>query len=891
MNFNRQHRLFFLILTSLIVPFVLPGCHSDDNTVHSFYLSDGWEIHSSSEDLPGGQEISSLNYKPSGWYQTGVPATVMTALVKNKVFKNPFYGKNLEKIPHDIFENAWWYRKEFSINNDAGVKNVRVIFEGINYRANVWLNGILQADRSKIEGSFGIFEMDVTRSVRRGKNILAVEVFPPEKGDLTIGFVDWNPPAPDKNMGLWRGVRIRTNHGVSVNDIFVRSKLNLESLEEASLTVSGNLINHTEKHISGVLNGKIGEIVFSQNFELAPGEKKKMVFSPGTFTQLNIKNPRIWWPNNLGKPELYRLHMDATVNGRISDTQTVHFGIREISDYINKNGHRGYKVNGRPILIRGGGWVDDIFLSYDEKKLETQLKYARHMNLNTIRLEGFWGNSQKLYDLADRYGIMIMIGWSCQWEWENYCGRPEDEYLSIRTPEDIRLHSRAYRDQVVWLRNHPSVILWVYGSDKLLRPELEKKLNEYIAAEDPTRPILASCKGELFGEGKFLISEISGPTGVKMLGPYGYVTPNYWYIDRKLGGAFGFNTEAGPGPQVPPLESIKKMIPPENLWPIDDMWDYHSGRNEFNTLKRYLNAFNRRYGKADTVETFAFNSQISNYEAIRAMFEAYGVYKHNATGIIQWMLNAAWPKMFWQLYDYFLMPNGAFYGTRKACQPVNIVYHYGDKNIYAVNETHTDYGNLKCRIQVLDLDSKVVFKKTVTFGIEKNSSGKIFDMPDFTDIGPVYFIDLKLTGDKDHTLATNFYWLSAKEDVLDLENSEWFITHNKQYADFTGLKNLPMVTLKSEHEFKNLQTSQKIQVVLENPTDKLAFFVELKVAGNESLRTILPVYWDDNYISLLPGETKKIDAYFSTDDLNGEKPVFLFSGFNVKNSGIKEADK
>ena len=443
----------------------------------------------------------------------------------------------------------------------------------------------------------------------------------------------------------------------------------------------------------------------------------------------------------------------------------------------------------------------------------------------------------------------------------------------------MELVTSYLRDQVVWLRNHPSIFLWALGSDMLPRPELEKKYYDILEEIDPTRPTLASCG--------YAVSEVSGPSAVKMNGPYDYVTPNYWYVDKNHGGAFGFNTETGPGPQPPPLESIKKMIPEDHLWPIDDYWNYHCGRNEFNTLNRYNNALNHRYGAPVSLEEYIQKAQVANYEAIRAMFEAFGVNKYNSTGIIQWMLNSAWPELYWQLYDYYLMPNGAFYGTKAASRPVNIVYNYGDKNIYIVNDRFSPLENLKVEVQVLNIDSRVVFKKDCQVSIGENMSKKIFEIPEISELSPVYFIDLKLKDGDGKKISENFYWLSTKKDVLDEEGTLWFVTPNKEFADFTALNDLPEIEINAKYHFKDLGKAQEIQVTLENPSDAIAFFIELNVFGKESGNSILPIFWEDNYISLLPGETREINARFSREDLKDQQPGFKLSGWNVKGNQIQ----
>lgn len=872
---KKKIRSLYCFLQFLIFVVVFSSCRRPEEFLtHVIPFDEGWRIQSSAEVSEQGKILSQPGLDASGWYPTSVPSTVLAALIENGVYKNPFFGKNLESIPTAPFKDSWWYRKEFEGDIIKPNMYARLVFEGINYSANVWLNGRKIASADDLLGAFRIFELDITDIVVPATNALAIEVLPPKPGDFTIGFVDWNPRPPDGNMGIWRGVKLRLNGPVSLDRPFVRPEVDVVTLEKASLTVSADLSNNTGKMVSGVVSGEIEDIRFEQSFELEPHEKKVIFFRPGEYAALTMKQPRLWWPNNLGEPELYSLKMSATVDGVISDVQDIRFGIRDVSDYINEGGHRGYMINGKKILIRGAGWVDDLFLVEDRKKVEAQVAYAKLMNLNALRLEGFWGSSQMLYDLADQYGILLMAGWSCQWEWEDYLGKPVDEFGGVKTPEEMELIARSMRDQVVWIRNHPSIFVWVLGSDMLPRPELEKMYYSTLEEVDPSRPRLSACG--------WSESEVTGPTAVKMNGPYDYVTPNYWFVDQERGGAFGFNTETGPGPQPPPLESIKKMIPEDHLWPVDDYWDFHCGRNEFNTLNRYIHALNRRYGEPENVEEFARVAQAVNYEAMRAMFEAFGVNKHNTTGIIQWMYNSAWPEMYWQLFDYYLMPNGAFFGAKRGSEPLHIAYHMGDKNIYIVNDTLNSFSELTAEVIVLDTDSKVLLSENLPVSIEENSAGKIFTIPQVEGLSSVYFVVLRLKNDSGEILGRNFYWLSTKEDVLDEEASLWFVTPNRSFADLKGLKDLPEARIEKTYRVKDLGNEQEIQVTLENVSDRIAFFCELNVAGSETGNSILPVFWEDNYVSLLPGETRVISARFSKEDLKGETPVLRISGWNVQ---------
>ncbi len=864
--------VFFLFLISCQKP--QPSL--DDTIV----LSENWYIINSTQINIIPEKINAEMLLQQGGYKATVPTTVLAALVKNGVYKNPYFGKNLLKIPKDRFKSSWWFVKEFNLKDELVTKNALLKFDGINYRANIWLNGKQIAAADTTFGSFRVFGFDVSGKLRAGKNILSVEIFPPKAGDFTIGFVDWNPWPPDNNMGIWRPVSLCFSGAVSMQNTFVYSDLNTETLKEAAIYISTWLQNHTNKKIRMVLRGEIEGKVFEYPLALAPFEKKNISLSPKEISLLKIQNPRLWWPNNLGSPALYNLKLKVMVNGRESARENITFGIRKIEDYFTEEGYRGYKINGRPILIKGGGWVDDLLLNDTPEKVEAQVKYTKQMNLNTIRLEGFWGKDKTLYDLCDRYGILVMVGWSCHWEWEEYVGKACDEFGGIKTDEEVALISKSWQDQITLFRNHPSVFVWMGGSDKLPRPKLEKEYLKILKNEDPTRPYLASAGG--------FKSRVSGPTGVKMNGPYAYTPPVYWYEDKKNGGAFGFNTETGPGPQVPPLESIKKMIPSEHLWPIDHYWEFHCGRNNFNTLDRYVKAMNNRYGKVNSVEEFAKVAQVINYELIRPMFEAFMVNRPKTTGIIQWMLNSAWPEMYWQLFDSYLMPNGAFYGVKKGAHPLHLVYNYGDKSIYAVNEYNKYFGDLKAEIKVLDIHSKIKWQEALTFEIEKNSTKRILpaDVMEITglnDLSDTYFISMRLLDSERREISNNFYWLSKKPDIPDYASTDWYFTPVKEYADFKELNSLPSIEIEaSYHIEKTKDNERKITVSLVNPTNTIAFFIELKVAKQKSKESVLPIYWDDNYVSLLPGEQKKISATFSERNLEGEDVIFKYSGWNVK---------
>ena len=845
----------------------------EDSVTTSRQLTDGWFVQAAAEVTDGGVVVSSTGYDANGWFATAVPSTPMAALVANGLYPDLYLGTNLEHVDTGQFEGPWWYRTEFEVSAEDAEKVARLQFAGINYAADIWLNGEQLAARNMVVGAFRVHELDVSGRLVPGHNTLAVAVHPPQPGDFTIGFVDWNPRPPDENMGIWRPVTLRLTGYVSLNDVAVQTEVDLETLESADIRVSAVVRNHSDAEVKAAVSGRIEKIRFAADVILAPYESQFVRFTPDDYDALTVGAPRLWWPHTLGEPNLYSMTMTAKVDGQVSDSAQTTFGIRQFGTYLNDEGHRGFTVNGQPVLIRGGGWVDDLLLSDTPEKIDAQLAYVKQMHLNTIRLEGFWGSSHYLYDAADREGILVMPGWSCQWEWEEYLGKPvTEDYGGVLKPEEMDLVAASLADQMRYLRNHPSIFTWVLASDLLPHPDLERRYEKVLADIDPTRPPLVSCG--------WLESEVSGPSGVKMRGPYDWVPPVYWYSDTENGGAYGFNTETGPGPQPPPLESVRRMIPPEHLWPIDEVWNYHCGRNEFNDMDRYVEALDRRYGPSDSVEEFLFKAQAANYEAIRPMFESFAVNRPLTTGLIQWMLNSAWPETYWQLYDWYLMPNGAFYGTRAACQPLSLAYNYDNQTVYAVNDSRFTSDGLTAVVRAFDLSAQEIYNQSYEINLPPAKAQPLVSLADQESPTPVWFLDLRLHDASGAEVARNFYWLSTEPDVLDYENNLWFVTPTKEFADFTALDNLLEVELDVSAEASAGDNGAKVTVQLSNSSESLAFFVELRVVDAEG-SSILPVLWDDNYVSILPGESRELTARFPTaGDVTGA--AVAVQGWNVR---------
>lgn len=402
------------------------------------------------------------------------------------------------------------------------------------------------AGRNLVAGTFRTFRFDVTRYLRPGRNVLAVEVLPVSfLRDLTLTWIDWNPKPPDRGMGLWQDVYLTTSGPVTIDSPQVLTTLSLPGLERAGIEVRASVSNAGAAAVKTLLEGTIGSLRFARTVSLGPGQTRVVTFDPATDPQLEVSHPRVWWPAGMGGQPLYRLTLRAVVAGTESDRAETSFGIRSVQTDFLQNGARRWLVNGRPILIRGAGWAPDIFLREEPARTEAELRYVLDMGLNAVRLEGKLG-SNRFYDLTDRMGILVLPGWMCCDRWQfnrHWSGR------------DLRIATASMDSQARLLRNHPSVAAFLIGSDQAPRPQIERAYLNVLHRERWPDPILASASDDR--------SPALGPTGVKMTGPYDWIPPNYWYSPKAPGGGWGFNTETGPGASIPTLAELAADALPE----------------------------------------------------------------------------------------------------------------------------------------------------------------------------------------------------------------------------------------------------------------------------------------------------------------------------------------
>ncbi|HEY3929799.1 MAG TPA: glycosyl hydrolase family 2 [Candidatus Koribacter sp.] len=844
-------------------------------------LEKNWSIQSSCVAKEQGEEISTPRFKVTGWIATTVPSTVFAAQVHAGIYKDPYFGMNLRQVPGVTYEIgtvfsrqnmpedspyncSWWYRTEFTAPRLANGRHAQLHFDGITYRANIWINGKQIADKDHIAGTFRHYELPVDSDLKPGVNVLAVEVFPSQGTDLGYNWVDWNPSPPDKDMGLWREVFLTYSGAVAVRNPEIVSHV-ADSLDSATLTVSAEVRNDSDAPVSGTLRASMPGVHIEQKVALDKGETKVVTFDPHDFPQLKLEHPKLWWPAQMGLPNLHTMKFEFVGAGRVTDESSLRFGIREITSELGPNDPgRIFKINGRRILIRGGGWAPDMMLRFDRTRLEQQLQYVLDMHLNAIRLEGKMENPE-LYDLADQDGILIMAGWCCCdfWEkWEKW------------TPETLAVAEASLRSQIYELREHPSIFVWLNGSDNPPIPDIEQK---YLAIEKELNwpnPTISSATAR--------VTDVSGRTGGKMSGPYDYVPPDYWEQDKILGGGYGFNMETSAGAAPLTLKSLKKTIPADHLWPIDNVWDYHAGGGEFRDLHRFINGFNQRYGEARSAEDFSTRAQAAAYENERAMFEAYTRNKYKSTGVIQWMLNNAWPGMIWHLYDYYLTPAAGYFGAKKACEPLHAAYSYDDNSVAVINSTYEPVKNLTVTARVLNFDLTEKFSKSTTVDLDPDGVAKPITLPQTIDgLSTTYFVCLSLADASGKELSSNFYWLSTKPDTFDASKSTFFDSEITGWGDLTALNTLEKVKPEVHATVEHKGDKVVVHVGLQNASKSLAFLTHLAIARGKGGDDVAPILWSDNYVSLLPKEKRELTATFDARELEGRTPYLEVDGWNI----------
>ena len=784
--------------------------------------------------------------------QATVPCTVAGALEQAGLLgENLLDGNSYAQMDKAPFNAPWTYSTNMVVTPRKG-QHYLLAFDGLNYYADIFFNGQQLAASDTTYGVFIRREYDVTE-LMKAKNDIQVRLRRAQPGDLNIGFVDWNPRPLDESMGIVRPVTLHATGAVAIDDVFVIPELDVETLAQADLKVRVALRNLEDKPVEGLLKLNLeGCGSCSVNLSLAAGEATTVTLTPAEAAVLHLDNPRVWWSYDLGSPELYNLTACVEIGGAVSDKKDVEFGVRSITSRLTPEGWRQFTLNGKDVLIKGAGWTDDLFLRDTPESILRQVEYVKDMNLNTIRFENIWGKDDTVYTLCDRLGVLALVGWSCQWEWEDYCGLPEvDGYGCINGEKVEDLAVKYFHDQVVRLHNHAAVIGWMTGSDRIPNPRLEARYMEIYNVEE-YRPYICSAKH---------LQSSMGWSGTKMEGPYEYVTPDYWYRDKDCGGAFGFNTETGIGANLPQLESLRKMIPAEDLWPLSKSWDYHctTSGSAMNSTQMLQTVINGEYGGFNGLEDFVLKAHAVDYDGTRAMFESFRARMPLSTGIVQWMLNSAWPSLYWQLYDFYGAPTAGYYGTKKACEPQQLIFDPSNNKVYAVSESLPSKV-LKATVQVFDANSRLLGEESRDITLEYRQSLPVFDLKRYA--GKPHFVALTLTDAEGKAVADNFYSVPATLNEYDWSRSNWYLTPITKFADLGFVFNGEPAEL----QFSVEKGDEGYAVTVTNKSASISPVTVLKAldaAGN----LVVPAWWSDNFFALLPGQSKTVTCKVEAEEV------------------------
>ncbi|MEU1033788.1 exo-beta-D-glucosaminidase [Streptomyces mirabilis] len=847
----------------------------------------GYAIQSTAKVTDEAADVSSPGYPASGWYSAGSRSTVLAALLADGKYADPFYSTNQQKIPKADFQVPWWYRSDFTVTDTTARSYLD--FSGVISAADVYVNGKRVATAAEVAGAYTRHELDITSLVRSGTNTVAFRIRPnvPTK-NLTMGWLDWLQPPPDQNMGIVRDVLVRRGGPVALRDAHVVTELAVPSLASADLTVKAEARNETSAPVTATVSGSIGPVgSFSKTVSLAAHETKTVTFSPTDTPGLHLSAPKVWWPAGMGGQPLYGLDLTASVGGTASDTAHENFGIRAVKAPLNSDGARQYSVNGRKLLIKGGGWSPDEFLRWDRTYVEDRLKYALDLGLNTIRLEGHI-EPDEFFDLADRYGILTLPGWECCDKWEgNVNGSEAGEKW---TAADYPVAKASMAAEAARLRDHPSVISFLIGSDFAPDATIEKNYLDALADADWPNPVVAAASDKS--------SPISGSSGMKMTGPYDWIPPNYWYAKRE-GGATGFNSETSAGPDIPTLDTLRRMMSPaelDTLWKNPTAKQYHrSPSSTFGTLKLYDAALAGRYGAPSGLTDYVRKAQLAQYENVRAQYEAYGRNATDsakpATGVVYWMFNSGWTSLHWQLMDRYLDQGGAYFGAKKANEPLHIQYSYDTRSVVVVNNRHTSASGLTARVTLFNTDGSQKYDRTATgVGVDGDGahSTPLTVPSSVTGLSTTYLARLVLTDAEGKEVSRNVYWLSTKSDTLDWAKTDWYYTPTTSYADLKGLNSMARVPVSATASTSvGVDGASRTTVTVRNTgtgkTPSLLTDVHLVDAAG---KPVLPVRWSDNQVSLWPGESTTLTATYRTADLHGSAPRVRVSGWNTPETTV-----
>ena len=830
-----------------------------------------WVLQDIAKVPESGETLSKTSYTPKDWIKAVVPGTVLTSMVNAGIYREPLYGENNRSIPESLCRTSYWYRTVTDTPKLSKDQHLFLNFDGVSYAAEVWVNG---HNAGTVKGAFARGQFDITPFLdATGKAAIAVKILPPnhpgnpaeqtvELGTgrnggaigadgpalvATVGW-DWIPGIRDRAMGLWQGVKFSVSGAVRLEDPFVTSKLD-EKRDQADLTVKVTLHNLTDQPQSGALIADVpgAELVGTNGYTLAPHEVHEV-----TLSSIRVNHPALWWPNTYGNPSRYSIKLTCTTqSGGPSDTATTKFGIRSIeyfrlppANIFSTTNTPGTDltiiVNGVPIFCRGGNWgMDEAMKRIPRSRLEAMMRLHRDANCTMIRNWVGMSTEEDFYDLCDQYGILV---WDDFW-----LANPADGPI----PEDNDLFLANAKEKILRYRNHPSIAIWCGRNEAMPPKVLDDGLAKMTKELDGTR---------------FYQPHSASLNGVGGGGPYSYHKPADYFKFRDA-----FHTEVG-GPSIPTLEAIKAMMPQQDLWPpLNDDWAQHDLTKGAQQGDRYPGVISTRFGPITGLADFVRKSQLANYESYRAIFEGRLAKLFNpSTGVLLWMSSPSQPSFVWQLYSYDLEPNAALFGVKKACEPIHVQMDESTGQVMLVNTTPKTLNDYKVTAVIVGLDGSVVSQKNMSVTVPPTSAANAMKLKLEGPAGHgTFFVFLQVVDSFGDAYSKNFYWCGQPDE-----------SNGYTPGDLSDLQNLAPATLTATSKVVN----HKLEVELTNTSSVVALMVHLQLRDKATGERILPAYYSDNYISILPtdlseGKTITIDAPDSK--VKPENWIVEIDGWNV----------
>jgi beta-mannosidase len=840
-----------LLLISLMSAFAL--AQPNEQTIT------GWKLQDVAKVSAAPSAVSLPDFKPEGWYTATVPGTVLTTLVDNKVYPEPLYGENMRAIPESLNKTSYWYRTSFTVPAAYKGRRTWLHFGGINYSAGIWING---HEVGNMRGAFIRGDFDITSYVKPGSQAtLAVLVAPqphpgmPHEHTIALGIGknggetaidgptflstigwDWLPAVRDRDTGIWLPVTLSATGSVRMRDPFITSNLAAAN-DSADLTVAATLENSSAKPINGTLVGTItgqgDAITFSKAVTIDANSHAPISLDKQTVPALHLQNPKLWWPNGYGPQNLYTLTLQFQIGKQTSASQSISFGVRRIEYQVPDSENLTLSVNGVRIMARGGNWgLDEAMKRIPRERLDAQFHMHALANLNIIRNWVGQSTGPDFYDLADKYGILL---------WDEFFQPNPSDGPNVT---DIDTYLANVTDKVLRYRNHPSIAVWCARNEGYPPKALDDTLKVIMAKLDPTR---------------LYQSNSADGRGVSSHGPYYWRSPRFFYAFNE-----SFKTETG-SVSIPTIESIQGMMPQKDWESINDDWAQHDMARGAQRGDEYPFTLAKRYGSIRNLADFVRKGQLANYEAFRAMYEGRNseMFK-TTTGVITWMSHPAQPSFVWQLYHYDLEPSAALYAAKKASETVHVQLNESNGAIQVVNNTPDALTGLTVHATIYSFDSRIDLEKNYAVSqVPGSTTVKAAQIEVNARISPLYFVKLDLLGSDSRLISSNFYWQNVAQD------------------DFAGLMKLPTAMLEATAVSHAEGDNTVLTVALQNPTGTIALMTHLQLHQKQSGKRVLPVFYSDNYITLVPKESRTITILAATKALERDTPLLLIDGFNV----------